>query len=177
MSGLLDATIKTFFPNGIAYEVSCEKQMSCTTDMLSFKGYLHRWMATTTQLAPFTKQKIQDTLKTSTQAAIKQCTGGTNGRMCGFKWTTGTYDGTTGAGQEMNALGAVSSLLIDSAKPPLTEATGGSSKGDPNAGSQADPLNGRKKPATAGDKAGASILTLLVLGGAVGTFSWMSTGV
>lgn len=174
---MVDTTIKTFFPDNIAYEIACEEQMSCTTDMLSFKGYLHRWMATTTQIAPFTADKILPVLKTSTEAAIATCTGEANGRACGFKWTTKTYDGSHGAGQQMNVLGAVSSLLIGQSKPPVTQNSGGTSKGDPNAGSHSDDFKGELKPITTGDKAGAGILTCVVLASVIGTFGWMSTGV
>ncbi len=92
VQGLLAATIKTFFPGGIAYEVACEQGKTCTTDMLSFKGYVHRWLAVTGQLCPFAHDSIMATLQTSTQAAIKQCTGGTNGRTCGFHWSSGVFD-------------------------------------------------------------------------------------
>lgn len=177
VEGLLDATIKIFFPGGIAFEVACEQGMSCTTDMLSFKTYLHRWMATTTQLAPFTAAKILPVLQSSTQAAVNQCTGGANGRTCGFKWSSGSYDGTSGAGQEMDALGAVSSLLIGEARAPLTNLTGGTSLGNYAAGSGSDNFQNTLTPLTTGDKAGAGILTFLILAAATGTFGWMSTGV
>ncbi len=144
--------------------------------MLSFKGYVHRWLAVTGQLAPFTHDTIMATLKTSTAAAIAQCTGGTNGRTCGFHWSSKAFDGSVGAGQTMNVLAAVSSLLIDSAPGPFTNATGGTSIGDPNAGADSDAFKSILKPITTGDRAGAAILTLLVLTGAAGTFGWMSFG-
>lgn len=170
--------IGVFFPSNIAYEVSCEEHMTCTTDMLSFKGYDHRWMATTTQIAPFTHDQIMTVLQTSAEAAISQCTGGDTGRQCGFGWFGGSFDGSVGAGQEMNVLGAVSSLLVDmGASAPYTNSTGGTSIGNPNAGASSDTFTGATTPATTGDKAGASILTILILGAAVGTFGWMSTGV
>lgn len=177
LQSLLDATIKVFFPDNIAYEVACETIMTCTTDMLSFKGYVHRWMAITTQLAPFTYDQIMKVLKVSTQAAIDQCTGGSSGRECGFQWHSGTFDNSVGAGQQMNVLGAVSSLLIDHADAPVTNSTGGTSVGNNNAGASSDNFRGSATPPTTGDKAGASILTILVLVTAVGTFGWMSTGV
>lgn len=178
MQALLDATITVFFPDNIAYEVSCEQHMTCTTDMLSFKGYDHRWMAQTTQLAPFTHDQVMTVLKTSAQAAIKQCTGGDTGRQCGFQWSSGTFGGSVGAGQQMNVLGAVTSLLVDMGAPaPLTNSTGGTSVGNNNAGSSSDNFLGASTPATTADKAGASILTILILLSAVGTFGWMSTGV
>ncbi|KAL2019696.1 hypothetical protein VTK56DRAFT_9233 [Thermocarpiscus australiensis] len=177
LMGLTKATIQTFFPNNIAFEIACEEHMSCTTDMLSFKGYLHRWMATATQIAPFLADTVLPVLKTSTEAAVSTCTGEANQRTCGFKWSTKAYDGSHGAGQQMNVLAAVSSLLAPDSPPPVTNLTGGTSKGDPNAGAHSDNIN--KKPAdpTAGDRAGAAILTILILVSAVGTFGWMSTGV
>ncbi|KAK0626880.1 glycoside hydrolase [Immersiella caudata] len=174
---LTDATIKTFFPDNIAYELACEEHMSCTTDMLSFKGYVHRWMSVVTQVAPFTRDKILPVLRISAEAGLGTCTGEATGRACGFKWNTKTYEGRTGAGQQMNVLGAVSSLLIDQARPPYTNLTGGTSKGDFNAGSGSNTFNGRVAPPTTGDKAGAGILTFIILGTAIGTFGWMSVGV
>ncbi|POS75999.1 glycosyl hydrolase family 76 [Diaporthe helianthi] len=177
VQGLLDATIKVFFPNNIAYEVACEEHMTCTTDMLSFKGYVHRWLATMTQIAPFTHDQIMTVLETSTEAAIKQCTGGSSGTECGFQWSSGTFDNSVGAGQSMNVLGAVSSLLVASVAAPVTNSSGGTSVGNNNAGSSSDSFMGDPRPPTTGDKAGASILTILVLAGAAGTFGWMSTGI
>lgn len=150
--------------------------MTCTTDMLSFKGYLHRWLATTSQLCPFVHDKIITLLKHSTEAAVAQCTGGSSGRACGFRWSSGAFDGSVGAGQTMNVLAAVSSLLIDEAAAPLTNDTGGTSTGDVNAGSHSDSFKKELREVTAGDKAGASILTLLLLAAATGTFGWMSLG-
>ncbi|OLN86461.1 Mannan endo-1,6-alpha-mannosidase DCW1-like protein 6 [Colletotrichum chlorophyti] len=177
LDGLIKGTFNVFFPNNTAFEVACEAHGTCTTDMLSFKGYVARWMSTLTQIAPYTADVVLPVLKTSAEAAVKQCTGQANGRTCGFKWSSGVYDGTIGAGQQMNVLGAVSSLLIGEAKAPLTNSTGGTSKGDPNAGSHSDSLLVHNStPITTGDKAGAGILTFLVLGCAVGTFGWMSFG-
>lgn len=176
----MEVAIKDFFPKGVAFELPCESRKgSCSPDMLSFKGYLHRWMTVVTQIAPFTKDKIMPVLRKSTEAAIKQCTGGASGRVCGFYWSEGTFtdpsvDKTSGAGEAMNVLGAVSSLLIDQAPPPVTNETGGISKGNVNAGGGPD--NGAKevRPITGGDRAGAGFLTLLLLGSAMGTFVWMS---
>lgn len=144
--------------------------------MKSFKGYIHRWYAQSTKVAPFLASKVLPMLEKSAQASIKVCTAGENGRQCGFSWQGGVFDDNMGAGQEMNVLGATSSLLIGDAKPPYTKDTGGTSKGDPNAGSDSDDLQQHLDPVTAGDRAGAGILTVLVLGGAVSMFGWMSSG-
>lgn len=174
INSLLDRTIKVFFRDDeVAYEPSCEPKYTCTTDMYSFKGYVHRWLTQATQLAPFMREKIRPVLKKSTEAAIKQCTGGDSGRECGFAWSSGKFDGKIGAGQQMNVLAAVSSLLVDNVDPPVTAKSGGTSKGDPNAGS-GSVFDRDHRPITTGDKAGAGILTALVLAAATGTFGWMS---
>ncbi|KAH7149136.1 glycoside hydrolase [Dactylonectria estremocensis] len=177
LDNLIDATLDVFFPDNIADEISCEDYDTCTTDMLSFKGYVHRWMSVTTKIAPFTSEKILPVLATSAEAAIKQCTGGDNGRQCGFKWKSGVYDGKTGVGQQMNVLAAVSSLLIENTPPPYTAKTGGTSKGNSDAGTGGDSnYKNNNKPATTADKAGAGILTFLVLATACGVFGWISFG-
>jgi mannan endo-1,6-alpha-mannosidase len=180
LDNLIDATIDEFFPDDIAFEVNCEThQGACSPDMLSFKGYVHRWLAVVTQIAPHTQEKLRPILRTSAEAAARQCTGGESGRACGFYWSGGEFvdvavDKTSGAGEAMNVLAAVSSLLIDEADPPATNTTGGISQGNPNAGGAGN--NGQEplKPITTGDRAGAAILTILILGGAISMFVWMS---
>ena len=68
----------------------------------------------------------------------------------------------------------VNLLPLEDVAPPVTNATGGTSVGNANAGSQsvADPA--AIKPATEGDKVGAGIVTTLILVGATGMFGWMS---
>jgi mannan endo-1,6-alpha-mannosidase len=173
---LVDHGLATFFKDGVAWEPNCEESNTCTTDMRSFKGYVARWYSVVTQIAPHTADTILPVLKSSAEAAVKQCTGGDNGRQCGFSWSSGTFDGNLGVGEQMNVLGAVSSLLIGKADNPVTHDTGGTSQGDVNAGSDSDSLVNDNKPITTGDRAGAAILTILILGGSLGMFSWMSLG-
>ncbi|KAM3548881.1 hypothetical protein MY1884_008989 [Beauveria asiatica] len=180
VDNLVDSMIKNFFKGGAAYEVPCESTPgTCTADMLTFKGYVHRWLSVVAQIVPHTADKILPVLEKSAQAAAKQCTGRETGRTCGFYWSGGKFidpdvDKTTGAGEYMSALAAVSSLLIKDANPPTTNDTGGTSKGSPNGGF-AGGDNGQKppKPITTADRAGAGILTLTLAFGAVGTFFWM----
>jgi len=176
VTSLLNATLNIFFPGGIAYEVACEPKLTCTTDMYSFKSYLTRWLAATTFIAPFTHDTIMAALKTSAVAAAKQCTGGDNGRMCGLSWTKGTFDGTTGVGQQMAAMSVffVNLLPLQAVGAPLTNSTGGTSESNPDAGSQSVSDPDAVVPATEGDRVGAGILTTIVLVGATGMFGWMS---
>jgi len=173
---MTNQTLNVFFPGGIMVEIACEldNNVQCTTDMLSFKGYVHRWLAQTTKMVPFLHELVMPVLKTSAAGMVKSCNpDGT----CGFRWNRGTYDGMTGVGQEMNALGALMSMLIDeeSVAGPVTNATGGTSIGNANAGSDPDSLK-PAPPVTGKDRAGAGILTAVVLVGMFTTLAWMSTG-
>ncbi|KAI1389302.1 glycoside hydrolase family 76 protein [Hypoxylon trugodes] len=171
VNGLLDGMERVFFINGTLYEPSCEGGI-CKADMLSYKGYVHRWLAAATQVAPFCKDRVLKLLRSSAEAAVKQCTGGDNGRQCGFHWTTRVYDGQTGAGQQMDVLGALCSLLTANAKAPVTNSTGGTSVGDPNAGSRTTSLP-ENAEITTGDRAGAGILTAFILATTIGGAVWM----
>lgn len=182
MSKLTESLFTTFFPEDVAYEVPCEgRKGACSPDMLSFKGYVHRWLAVVTQVAPFMRDRILPVLRKSAEAAVRQCTGGDSGRQCGFYWSEGVFvdpsvDKTTGAGEAMNVLAAVSALLVEgeAINVPVTNTTGGISKGKEDSGNGRD--NGEKplKPITTADRAGAGIITFLLLGSAVSTFLWMS---
>lgn len=172
VSGLLNGTIRMFFPDGVAHEPACEDVGTCTSDMHSFKGFVARWMAQTAQLAPFTYDTVLAALRSSALAAIKTCTGGDTGRMCGFKWHQDTWDGTVHAGNQMNVLATITSLLVTQRETtgggdggsPATNSTGGTSTGDSAAGYGDDrPWETVLTPITTADKAGAGILTALVL--------------
>ncbi|AEO70851.1 glycoside hydrolase family 76 protein [Thermothielavioides terrestris NRRL 8126] len=174
LQGLLNRTLDFFFPDGILVEIMCEHpdSIGCTTDELSFKGYMHRWLATATQLAPFTNATVMARLRTSAAGAVRSCEpDGT----CGFRWNTGSYDGDTGAGQEMSALAALSSLLVtqQGVRAPLTDTTGGTSKGDPAAGNDATQPGAPLAPVTKADRAGAAVLTTAVLASLFGGIWWL----
>ena len=168
--GLLNQT-DYFFKDGIMYEQACEDvngSGTCDTDQLSFKAYLSRWMAATAKLIPSLSASIMTKLKASAVAAAAQCDGGTSGTACGEHWTdNSTYDGTSGVGQQMSALSVIQAMLIDSAPALVTNSTGGTSVGNSAAGTKSSSGSDGTAitPATTGGKAGAWILTVLVLSG------------
>lgn len=172
-AGLLKGT-DVFFPNNdIMVEVACETVGKCNVDQHSFKAYLSRWMAATTKVAPFTLNDVLAKLGPSAQAAAQQCSGGTNGRTCGFKWTQGTnWDGSFGVGQEMAALEVVQSNLIKQAPGPVTNKTGGTSVGNAAAGTSSKPIY-TTTGATTGGRIGAGFLTTFVLAIFIGTLWFM----
>jgi len=155
-------------------EVACENNGKCDVDQRSFKAYLSRWMAYTAIIAPWTRQYIDPLLKASAQAAAKQCNAGANGTSCGLRWIdNGKNDGSFGVGEQMAAMEIVQALLYPTVAGPVTAQKGGISVSDPTAGNNVPQTPIKFNTVTTGDKAGASILTLLVLVGIVFGAWWM----
>ncbi|GAB7363225.1 hypothetical protein MBLNU230_g3507t1 [Neophaeotheca triangularis] len=173
VSGILNAAGVFFYdePSNVMYEVACEPQMNCNVDQLSFKAYFSRWLAATTKVAPWTHDLIMPLLQASAEAAATSCTGGANGNQCGTQWHVGEWDRTYGVGQQMCALEVIQSNLIDTVDGPVgnnnkTGNTGGISEGDPTAGTGSEgiaPPPGSTNEISSGDKAGAGILTALII--------------
>lgn len=157
------------------FEVACEPSGNCNLDQQSFKAYLSRWMAATIKVAPWTHDTIMPLLRTSAAAAAKICSGGgVEDATCGSKWFTGTYDGSKGVGQQMSALEVIQSMLIDQVDGPVGNSSGGTSRSDnPNVGLGTDDPTAPVKLITTADRAGAGILSALVLIGIVGGAWWM----
>jgi len=184
VDGVLTGIEARFFPNatgGFLTEVACPQgicQMlnsdgTVNTDRQSFKGFLAHWMASTTQMVPYTYNRIWPLLQKSAQGAAGQCSGGENGTTCGQQWNTTTYDGTTFPGNEMSALAVIQALLTIFKHAPVTSDTGGTSKSDPGAGNDNTVVNIYYAPITTGAKAGAGILTTVLIILTVGGGWWM----
>jgi mannan endo-1,6-alpha-mannosidase len=167
-------------------EQACENVGTCDTDQLSFKTYFSSWLASVTQLAPFTYSYIAPLLASSAAAAAAVCNGGTSGTECGFKWTTGVNDGSFGVGQQMSALGAIQSSIIQipsiKVVAPVTNSTGGTSIGDASAGittpggsAAAMTVMMEMEPATTKEKVAAGLVTFAVLTGVLGGSVFMVT--
>ncbi|PNY25314.1 Mannan endo-1,6-alpha-mannosidase DCW1 [Tolypocladium capitatum] len=177
LDGLLKETQARFVKDGILYEEFCEPNKVCNNDQEGFKGFLARWLAQTTRLAPYTTESIAPVLKATARAAAAACTGspptgykGPAGTACGFSWlNNGAFDGVVGVPSQMDGLAAMIAPLAERGRAPFTAKTGGTSKGNPGAGSgeQRDPR--AMRPITAADRFGAGLITLLfvvaVMGG------------
>ena len=164
-------------PPNVMYERACETVDTCKVDQRSFKGYLARWMAATTQMAPFTYDQVMPMLKATAQAAAKTCTGGDEETTCGMKWTDQKWDETEDFGQQMAVLEVVQSTMITRVAPPVTHESGGTSKGNPNAGGKPPPPTPKELDysITTADKAGAGVLTalfMITIGGSCGWLIW-----
>lgn len=176
VEGILNAS-NIFFKNNVMYEVACEPTKTCDTDNYSFKAYLSRWMVASTKYAPFIYTQVMLYVSTSAAAAALQCSGGPNSQMCGQEWTQGaTWDGTMGVGQQMSALEVIQANLIDQVQVPVTNKTGGTSQGNAGAGGTSGVGTNPaldENAVTSKDKAGAGIITTLVLLSVIGGAWWM----
>lgn len=172
-----------FFPagNGGVMKDICEQYNACNTDEKSFKAYLSRWMAASTQMAPFLYDQVLSLLQVSAKAAAAQCNGNgpvaPAGQTCGLKWyLNGTWDGTNGVGQQMAAMEVILGTLIQTTQAPLTNATGGTSTSNPHAGFNASsvPPIEITTPPSKGEKAGAWVLTAFIVALVIwtGWFMW-----
>ncbi len=159
-------------------EVACEPEETCNNDQPSFKAYLARWMAATTQIAPFTENFIMEKLRASAAGAARQCSGPPNGgSTCGRLWYQSSWDKKQGVGEQMSALSVIQANLIQKVNPPLSLITGGSSKSNPSAGT--GPVGNHPNSTvdnrliTIGDRAGAGILTAITLISLLGCVVWI----
>lgn len=100
-----------------------------------------------------------------------------------MKWTDQKWDGSRGLGEQMSTLEVLQSNLIHEVAPPVTDANGGTSIGNPAAGSGPNGVGGgisqgrmgdmRTREISTADRAGAGVLTTLFLAGLVGCTSWL----
>lgn len=172
---ILNGASSFFFKDYIMYEMSCQNANTCNNDQRCFKAIFSRMLGKVSVLAPHTAAQISNLLQKSAEGAAKSCTGGTDGHTCGLNWQLGANDGKYGLGEQMSALEVMNNLLIMSKPAPFTAVNGGSSVGDPNAGLNTSTTNVLHNDLhiTSGDRAGAAIVTAIVLGIVCGGAVWM----
>ncbi|EPE35293.1 Six-hairpin glycosidase [Glarea lozoyensis ATCC 20868] len=182
LDGLLNNTLTTFFPGGIATEVMCEESGRCNTDMRAFKGLLAHNLIDTIQVAPYTADAIFPKLKSSAEAAAKVCDD-----ECPLSWTgTGGEETSSGdLGSQLSALTVVQGLLVKSVSPPATQANGGgnastttspTSGGAANAAVPSGTTSATPSPTTTGNAAANGIQRLGMgsLGMLLGSVAWVA---
>lgn len=172
VEAFLNHTEQFHFIDGIIVERPCEENKLCDFDQRSFKGYLTRYLAGTIQMAPFTFDRVAPLLKSTAAAAAQQCSGsppaaefkGIQGTACGFSWAQKeNFDGSVGVGEQMSALQALQYTLVKkTTRAAVTADTGGTSKGDPNAGIPVQAKVPQIKPITTQDQVAAGFITTAV---------------
>ncbi|KAI0834583.1 glycoside hydrolase family 76 protein [Hypoxylon sp. FL0890] len=179
VDGLVNRTAAYFFDDGIVVERPCESFNLCDNDQQSFKGYLMRWMASASQMAPYTYDTLMPLVQSSAAAAAQQCSGsppanefkGQPGTACGFKWTAkANFDGLVGVGEQMSALSALQYSLVkkQATKAPVTADTGGTSVGNPDAGVPIESYMPVMAEITTGEKVAAGFMTTAIAFSVVG---------
>lgn len=165
-----------FYPeqfNGVMYEI-CEPRELCDADQESFKAYLARWLGVAIQMAPYTHDTILPRLKKSAVAAAQTCEGpsqhGGGPHQCGMRWYQTGFDGKGGVGPQMTALNIISVLNVDRVPAPYSSKNGGSSQGNPGLGTGSDQarIAPPMKPITTADRAGAAIITIMIIAATAG---------
>jgi mannan endo-1,6-alpha-mannosidase len=177
IQGFLDHTQVVFFPSQyggkIMTEYACEPNNNCNPDQRSFKAYLARWLAVTSQLVPSTAAQILPWIQGSATAAVNVCDGSGATTACGRRWYAAQNDGSVDVGNQMTAMSIVQSNLIMEVTAPV-DSKNGTSIGNPAAGGGGPTDGGSSeatRPITTADRAGAWILTALVIGfGAFGAW-------
>ncbi|KAG7664088.1 uncharacterized protein J8A68_002412 [[Candida] subhashii] len=160
-----------FFNNSIMQETTCQPYLMCNNDQRSFRSLFSRCLGLTSILMPETAETIRPLLEASAQGAAASCSGGTDGVTCGQDWSLGHWDGFYGLGEQTSSLEVINSLIVQQ---PLSIKTGGTNRTNYAAGTGAeDTINRNKITVTGKDKAGAGILTAVVLLILLGGGVWM----
>lgn len=154
-----------FMPEiNVMYEAACQPTLRCNNDQRSFKAIFSRFLGHACILAPPMADEIQGYLASTFPYVLKSCSGGSDGHTCGLDWSKGAWDGYYGLGEQMSALEVILNRLVFTKPPPLTLATGASSPTNATAGqrrTQAEIF--REITVTGKDKAGAGVITAVVL--------------
>ena len=137
-----------WFQNGTIWEAACEQTHSCNTDQFCFKGFLAQYMALTALLIPSTGNIIFLLLASSASATAQHCIWDSSGTMCSGYWTQSPdpSEYITAVGPQMSALNLFNANLLHPGHmvnvntTVATNLTGGTSLGDPNAGSGQLPI-------------------------------------
>lgn len=171
---IITTAVDYFQIGGYMAETACASVNRCNNDQRSFRCLLSRCLGVTTVLIPETKDLLDDYLQKSATGAAKSCSGGSDGVTCGEDWSRGEWDTVYGLGEQMSALEVILANVQDQFDPPLTIGTGGNNDTNANAGlDSSDHTNSKKLKITTKDKAGAGVLTAIVLGIILGGSIWM----
>ncbi|OWB80132.1 hypothetical protein B5S32_g4385 [[Candida] boidinii] len=166
--------LSIFFTDNIMYEQFCQAKKTCNNDQRSFKSVFSRCLGMTAKLIPSLHDKIMTLLTDSAVAAAQSCSGGTDGHTCGMAWNYDGWDGFYGLGEQISALEVMNNLMIDDRPGPYTNRSGGSSVGNTEAGLDSKIVtNPNEITVTSGDKAGAGIITAIVLVVLISICFWM----
>lgn len=173
----MESLFTTFFlpqHGGVITDWQCEASNQCYKDANGplFKGLTVSWLADISLIIPSLAETILPKLQVSAEGAANSCTG--NGQnLCGNRWYGG-YDGQNSmenaiSGSQM--MSAVMVKFLGSSSKPVSTATGGNGTSEPHNGTGQNSQNSDSamlSSITTADRAGAGILTVLLVAGVVG---------
>lgn len=172
---IMDAGLKYYVDKqGYMQETTCAPSKRCNNDQRLFRSLWLRCLHLTMHLIPETKGTIYPYIQKLAQGAANSCSGGSDGVTCGMDWSNATWDGYFGLGEQMLALEVILATLVDEVPAPFTADNGGSSKSVPDAGmNDVDYTNKNTIDIEGKDRAGAGIITAVVLLVLLGCLIWM----
>ncbi|CAN3374163.1 hypothetical protein DIURU_000898 [Diutina rugosa] len=159
---------------GFMQETTCAPSKRCNNDQRSFRSLWSRGLQLTVALIPEFYDTVMPYIEKSAVGAAKSCSGGSDGITCGMDWSIGSWDNMWGLGEQMSALEVTLANLVNKKPPPYTAARGGSSQSQPDAGlNDVDYTNKNAIKIETKDKAGAGVITAIVLLVLLGASIWM----
>lgn len=176
VNDLMETSASTFFPKsngGYMTEIQCFFSNTCNNDQRSFRSLFSRCIGLTMKLVNSTQEVLGPLIEQSAKGAAASCSGGADGITCGMNWASGNWDGIYGLGEQTSALEVMNALIVEeplkrSADPEVAD------KIDYNAGLNShDTVNQNEITVTGKDRAGAGVLTAVVLGILLGGGAWM----
>ncbi|KAF4967055.1 hypothetical protein FSARC_5346 [Fusarium sarcochroum] len=73
---LTASTLKFFFPKNKGFsEIACANGGKCPKDLVTYKAFTHRWLAVTSQVAPFTADSILPAIRRSAEESKTESKG------------------------------------------------------------------------------------------------------
>ncbi|PWY91785.1 hypothetical protein BO94DRAFT_379742 [Aspergillus sclerotioniger CBS 115572] len=160
--GLLNTTLSMFVDDGVIVErainlnpdLGWEGDIVWDDDEYALKGLLASCLAVTTRFLPDTIDRIEPLLRSTAKAVAKQCSGTSNGTVCGSDWTDSTYDQNPNFFSSMSAVNAFTANLM-MAQNSVSASTSGSSTNGTSSGTGNDTgRGGSSSGLSGGDIAG-----------------------
>ncbi|EHA19366.1 CAZyme family GH76 [Aspergillus niger] len=151
--GMLNTIMNMFVDDGVIQELGMEMSPDAgfsgsTWDddtAYALKGLLASCLAVVTHLMPETVDTIEPLLQNTAKAVAKQCSGMSNGTVCGSDWTKSTYDKDPNFFSSMSAVNAFTANLLMARNSSSSSTTGTSTNGtstDAGSGGSSGGLSG-----------------------------------
>ncbi len=165
--------MSVFLNNSILYERQCASSNTCNNDQRSFKSITSQYLGATARLVPDYSDQVMEIIDASAKGAAESCSGGSDGHTCGTSWTSGSYDGNYGLGEQICALEVIQNTLVMQYDGPFDNSTGSSEGNSAEGLGYESSTNPHEITVTTRDKAAAGIITTIVLAIVVALGIWM----